>query len=66
MEITLNGKKEVLDKEMTLLELIEYKGLNPISVVVEYNANIVKKEEWDNISLKENDTLEVLRFVGGG
>jgi sulfur carrier protein len=66
MTITVNGKSENLEKKMSILDLLTLKGLDPNTVVVEYNADIVKKEEWGNIILKENDTLEVLRFVGGG
>ncbi|NLK22255.1 MAG: sulfur carrier protein ThiS [Epulopiscium sp.] len=66
MEISLNGKKEILENKMTLTELILSKGLNPDTIVVEHNSNLIKKEEWSSVSLKENDILEVLRFVGGG
>ncbi|PKM93303.1 MAG: thiamine biosynthesis protein ThiS [Firmicutes bacterium HGW-Firmicutes-1] len=66
MELMVNGKKEVLLKEMSILAFLEWKGLNPKSVVIEYNENIAKSEEWESIQLKENDQLEVLRLVGGG
>ena len=35
-------------------------------VVVEVNLNIIHKEEYDSFIVKENDSLEVLSFVGGG
>ncbi len=66
MMITVNGKPEEFEAKISLLEFLETKDINPDSVVVEHNLNIVEKEELDNIRLKENDTLEVLRFVGGG
>ena len=66
MAITVNGKKETLAKEMLLSAFLESKGINPDTVVVEYNYEIVKQEKWNDIVLKENDNLEVLRFVGGG
>lgn len=66
MTVTVNGKQETLEKEMSILEFIRHKGIHPDSVVVEYNYDIVKKEEWSRIPLKENDNLEVLKFVGGG
>ncbi|MFO7154969.1 MAG: sulfur carrier protein ThiS [Caldicoprobacter oshimai] len=34
--------------------------------MVEHNYRIVRSEEWQNIVLKENDNLEILKFVGGG
>lgn len=66
MKIFLNGKETEISEGIILTDLLKEKGLEPERVVVEYNRNIAGKEEWDNIVLKENDTLEVLRFVGGG
>ncbi len=66
MTITLNGKPVELDKELTLNEFLALKGLEPEKIVVECNYEIVKRDTWDSIILKEKDNLEVLRFVGGG
>jgi sulfur carrier protein len=30
------------------------------------NMNIVKKDDWNNFTPKENDKIELLQFVGGG
>ncbi|MBB6217255.1 sulfur carrier protein [Anaerosolibacter carboniphilus] len=66
MEIVVNGKRESIDQSMSILQYLSLKGLDPNRAVVEHNYTVVKKEEWGNIILKENDQLEVLRFVGGG
>jgi len=66
MQVTINGKNEILEEEMNIKDLLTKKGIDLNTVVIEYNYDIVKKEEWGNIILKENDNLEVLRFVGGG
>lgn len=66
MVITLNGKQVELEKETGLIDFLVSNSIDPSSVIVEYNFNIIKNEEWSSIVLKENDALEVLRFVGGG
>lgn len=66
MTITVNGKQEMLNDKITVLEFIKFKGLNPDTVVVEHNYNIIKKEQWGNTMINSNDTLEIIRFVGGG
>ena len=66
MKIILNGKEEVLKEGTTVAELISLKGLNPDTVIVERNHELVKKENLAGIFLQENDRLEILRFVGGG
>lgn len=66
MRVTLNGKEIEIGSGTVLIDLLKEKGLEPERVVVEYNYDISTKEEWGNIILKENDNLEVLKFVGGG
>lgn len=66
MKIILNGKEEVLKEGTTVAELIVLKRLNPDTIIVEHNHDLVKKENLADIFLKENDRLEILRFVGGG
>ncbi|WP_373463297.1 sulfur carrier protein ThiS [Herbivorax sp. ANBcel31] len=64
--ISLNGKKIEIEEGITLKELINKKGLEPDRIVVEYNYQVLNQCEWEKTILKENDNLEVLRFVGGG
>ena len=66
MLIKINGKDESIDKQKTLLGLIEDKGLNCERIVVEYNYRVVQRGEWQKIILGENDNLEIVSFVGGG
>ncbi|MHB1155122.1 MAG: sulfur carrier protein ThiS [Eubacteriales bacterium] len=66
MTITVNGKVESLNRKITMLEFLLFKGLNPDKVVVEHNENIVRKDYWGNTTLEDNDTIEIISFVGGG
>ncbi|SFQ44521.1 sulfur carrier protein ThiS [Caldicoprobacter faecalis] len=66
MQITVNGQKTTVNEGITLYNFLKDKGLDPQKVVVEHNYRIVRSEEWQNIVLKENDNLEILKFVGGG
>jgi len=65
MEIILNGISYTADSE-SIFGLITEKGLNPSTVVVEYNGKVLKKEFWKEQSVSENDRIEILNFVGGG
>ena len=64
--LTVNGNKQEMAAPCSLASFLKEKGLEPASVIVEYNGELVKEEHWNEIVLKENDCLEVLRFVGGG
>jgi len=65
MNIQVNGKVETVDP-CTIAELVAAKGLSAQSLVVEHNREIVKQAQWTEVSLQEDDQLELLSFVGGG
>jgi sulfur carrier protein len=66
MKITVNGKIEIVDEKTTINDFLVQKNLEPEKVVVEHNTDIMDRKNLDNVILNENDTLEILRFVGGG
>ena len=49
-----------------LTDLIAHFKLNPQAIAVEMNGTIPKREQWQEISLKDEDKIELIRFVGGG
>lgn len=66
MRISVNGEHEDLEEGGTLLGYLQSKKLEPRHVVVELNREIIQKDDYPTVTLKENDSLEILRFVGGG
>jgi thiamine biosynthesis protein ThiS len=66
MDIQLNGQPTPVVAGITIGELIRQKNLDPATIVVEHNLTIITTADLDRIILKENDALEILRFVGGG
>lgn len=62
--ITVNGEKMNFSGTVSqLLEVLEY---NEKRVAVELNYNIVSKSKYGNTEISEGDTIEIVRFVGGG
>ncbi len=66
MKLTVNGKTEEIDQVMTVLEYIRFKGIDPRTVVVQKNGEVIKRDHWEKEVVRENDRLEILRMVGGG
>lgn len=67
MNIRINGEDVVLSHEtMNLHELITEKGLIPERVVMEVNLEIIPRELWPLVQLREHDQIEIVSFVGGG
>lgn len=64
--MVVNGKTHVLTKSVTVLSFLETAGYNPKRVVVERNHTIIPQSELESTWLLDNDTLEIVHFVGGG
>ena len=66
IKVFINGKQEEFEKEITISELLEIKKIRKEVVTVEYNEEIIKREDYDKIKLKDNDKIELVFFMGGG
>ncbi len=63
--ITVNGKPEDADG-ITVTALLARTGYTPQQVAVERNEEIVPRAQYDTVMLHDGDTVEIVRFVGGG
>jgi len=66
MNIQLNGQTKTIEGIKTLKGLISTFAKNPDHVIAEVNGTIVKTPQWEETSLNEGDTIELISFVGGG
>jgi thiamine biosynthesis protein ThiS len=66
IHITLNGEPHEVEHRMDILSLLETLKIRPASVVVERNRNILHRDMFGRVVLKDGDELEIIRFVGGG
>ena len=66
MKIIVNGNNKVFKDNATLLEVLKELDLVDKVMAAAVNMEIIKQDSWDTYILKDNDTLELLDFVGGG
>lgn len=66
LTIQINGKPETVSDDQCLLDLLTEKGLDPDTLVIEINGDLLTKERFSAVRLKPGDHVEILRFVGGG
>jgi len=67
MEITVNGEKETLEREMSVRELLQaLKVEMPEYVTVQINEELINREDFENLMVVEGDAVEFLYFMGGG
>lgn len=66
MNIVLNGEEINIPDRLSILGLIDLYELPASKVAVERNLEIVPKSAYVTTMLKENDTVEIVHFIGGG
>jgi thiamine biosynthesis protein ThiS len=64
--IKVNGQDHMVPSPATLADLLQQLDLDPRSVVVELNREIVRRPRLAETSLANGDTVELVHFVGGG
>lgn len=62
----VNGEIFEFKEGMTVSNLIAEMGFSEAMVAVELNLDILPRDRFSSTVLKENDCIEVVRFVGGG
>jgi sulfur carrier protein len=65
MQLTINGKEENLEVS-TVMDVLKVKEIDPQLVAVEVNTQMIDQENLGTTSLKEDDKVEFLFFMGGG
>lgn len=67
MKIKVNGKEVSLEKEITVKELLDIQKVEMQDyVTVQLNDELISREDFDTLKIKENDMVEFLYFMGGG
>ena len=64
--VCINGTKREVPNGTTLEELMNLFKLTKKSVVLELNRSVVDRNIYSATRLKQNDTVEIVHFVGGG
>jgi len=66
VEVRINGKPVELDGPTPLLDYLASLGVDPRSVAVEHNGEILERAGYERAVLNAGDVVEIVRMVGGG
>jgi thiamine biosynthesis protein ThiS len=66
LAVVINGEPRTVPGPATLLDLLAHLGLDPRTVVVERNREIVRRARLADTEVAEGDAIELVHFVGGG
>jgi thiazole synthase len=64
--IRINGEHRRVPDEMTVTDLLNELGLDPLRVAVERNLEIVPRSSLAAVQVEDGDDYEIVHFVGGG
>ena len=66
MRVYINGESREVEGTPSLAQLITQLDLPAARIAVELNREVVRRHEWENTVLHEDDRIEIVHFVGGG
>jgi thiamine biosynthesis protein ThiS len=66
MQVFINGETREIEGEINLNALLKQFSMPEERIAVELNKQVVRKKDWENITIKEADKIEIVHFVGGG
>jgi sulfur carrier protein len=64
--LQVNGETKTCESALNLPKFLEFLGMNPRLVAVEYNGEILHRQYWEETEVKNGDRLEIVTIVGGG
>ena len=67
MEIVVNSKSATIADDCTIMEYLKSLGLeDKKAMAVAVNGEIVRKDQYIGFIIREGDSLEIVRAIGGG
>ena len=66
LRIKVNGEFREVAERLSLNELVVHLKLTGERLAIELNHNVIRRAEWPNRTLREDDRIEIVHFVGGG
>ena len=66
IKIRLNGKNKNIPHDYRINDLIDELNLPIRKIAIELNEEIIDKKKIKKIKLNNNDSVEIVHFIGGG
>lgn len=65
-QLKVNGESLTVCEPVSLAEFLVKMGYEIPQIAVEMNGKIIPKRQYDQVMLHDDDTLEIVAFMGGG
>ncbi|CAL2074858.1 sulfur carrier protein ThiS [Tenacibaculum sp. 190524A05c] len=64
--VKINDSNKTLKTECNLIRMIEELNIQSNGIAIAVNNSIVKKSDWSNHKLSENDNVLIIKSTQGG
>lgn len=66
-QLMINGENQIFSSPIkTIKELLDKLNIAEKGRIIELNNKIIKKENFSTLTLKNQDSIEIIQFMGGG
>jgi thiazole synthase len=66
LSVRINGEHRRINGGVTIAQMVNGLGLDPLRVAVERNLAVVPRGNLGEIQVEDGDDFEIVHFVGGG
>ena len=66
MTVSINGESREIPDGLSVIQLLDHLSINSGRVAIERNREILPRAQWPETRVQQNDSYEIVHFVGGG
>jgi len=67
MEITINNKVEIFEEDkLSINDILKLKNFTFKMLIIKVNDKLIKKEDYDNTLIYNNDNIAIIHLISGG
>lgn len=66
MRVVVNGESREIPEGLSVAAMIEHLGMPLERVALERNLDVLPRTQWQETQVRQNDSFEIVHFVGGG
>ena len=66
LSVRVNGEHRRVAGGMSVAEMVNQLGLDPLRVAVERNLEVIPRSTLSQVCVEDGDDFEIVHFVGGG
>lgn len=66
MRVQVNGESRDVPADISLTDLLDHLAMPSRLLAIELNKEVVRRKDWPDTRVNDEDVVEIIHFVGGG